>query len=153
MCAKWCWSHFSMLNHSKAGQCIHHVGCVLMTLTTYIFLHKHFTQIFSDWFFLLFFEYTYTLVAQFACTKQTKSAVRKEFWDFFNTCKTRGYIWIWDAHAYVVGCTATGIFGPNCTIPCPEVNCQYCHIETGTCQGCKPGFKGYRCEQGNHLIS
>ena len=46
------------------------------------------------------------------------------------------------------GCPATGFFGYNCSIPCPDVNCQYCHIETGTCQGCKPGYQGYHCELG-----
>uniref|UniRef100_A0A8W8NUI8 Uncharacterized protein n=1 Tax=Magallana gigas TaxID=29159 RepID=A0A8W8NUI8_MAGGI len=43
-------------------------------------------------------------------------------------------------------CPATGYFGSNCSVPCTDVNCQYCHIETGTCQGCKPGYKGHRCE-------
>nr|XP_034317062.1 multiple epidermal growth factor-like domains protein 11 [Crassostrea gigas] len=46
----------------------------------------------------------------------------------------------------VYGCPATGYFGSNCSVPCPDVNCQYCHIKTGTCQGCKPGYKGHRCE-------
>ncbi|XP_052693904.1 multiple epidermal growth factor-like domains protein 11 [Crassostrea angulata] len=46
----------------------------------------------------------------------------------------------------VYGCPATGYFGSNCSVPCSDVNCQYCHIETGTCQGCKPGYKGHRCE-------
>nr|XP_034316168.1 scavenger receptor class F member 2-like [Crassostrea gigas] len=46
----------------------------------------------------------------------------------------------------VYGCTATGYFGSNCSVPCSDVNCQYCHIETGTCQGCKTGYKGHRCE-------
>uniref|UniRef100_K1QLN4 Scavenger receptor class F member 2 n=1 Tax=Magallana gigas TaxID=29159 RepID=K1QLN4_MAGGI len=46
----------------------------------------------------------------------------------------------------VHGCPATGYFGFNCSVPCPDVNCQYCHIETGTCQGCKPGYQGHRCE-------
>eukprot|EP00105_Crassostrea_gigas_P007522 XP_011421800.1 PREDICTED: uncharacterized protein LOC105324433 [Crassostrea gigas] len=48
----------------------------------------------------------------------------------------------------VYGCPATGYFGSNCSIPCPDVNCQYCHIETGTCQGCKPGYQGHRCKLG-----
>lgn len=42
----------------------------------------------------------------------------------------------------VKGCQTTGYYGLDCSIPCQNVNCQYCHIETGTCQGCKPGFKG-----------
>nr|XP_034315952.1 adhesion G protein-coupled receptor E3 isoform X2 [Crassostrea gigas] len=48
----------------------------------------------------------------------------------------------------VYGCPVTGYFGSNCCVSCPDVNCQYCHIETGTCQGCKPGYKGHRCEIG-----
>eukprot|EP00105_Crassostrea_gigas_P036341 XP_019920489.1 PREDICTED: receptor-type tyrosine-protein phosphatase T [Crassostrea gigas] len=46
----------------------------------------------------------------------------------------------------VYGCNTTGYYGANCSIPCPDVNCQYCHIETGTCQGCKTGYQGHRCE-------
>ncbi|XP_062597468.1 receptor-type tyrosine-protein phosphatase epsilon-like isoform X6 [Saccostrea cucullata] len=45
----------------------------------------------------------------------------------------------------VYGCNKTGYYGPDCSLPCPD-NCRYCHIETGACQGCKPGYKGHRCE-------
>lgn len=46
----------------------------------------------------------------------------------------------------VYGCPATGCYGSNNSLPCPDVNCQYCHEETGTCQMCKPGYKGQQCE-------
>ncbi|XP_052696018.1 multiple epidermal growth factor-like domains protein 11 [Crassostrea angulata] len=47
----------------------------------------------------------------------------------------------------VYGCPTPGYYGINCNIPCPDVNCGYCHIETGTCQGgCRPGYKGHQCE-------
>ncbi|XP_065928042.1 angiopoietin-1 receptor-like [Magallana gigas] len=46
----------------------------------------------------------------------------------------------------VFGCPTSGYYGSNCSIPCPDVNCRYCHIETGTCQGCKPGYQGQHCE-------
>uniref|UniRef100_A0A8W8M4M2 Scavenger receptor class F member 2 n=1 Tax=Magallana gigas TaxID=29159 RepID=A0A8W8M4M2_MAGGI len=44
----------------------------------------------------------------------------------------------------VYGCPR-GFYGTNCSNACPDTNC-YCHIETGTCQGCKPGFQGYLCK-------
>uniref|UniRef100_K1PZN7 Sulfotransferase 1C3 n=1 Tax=Magallana gigas TaxID=29159 RepID=K1PZN7_MAGGI len=54
------------------------------------------------------------------------------------------------------GCPVTGCYGSNNTFPCPDVNCQYCHIETGTCQGCKPGYQGHHCElvslKGKHSV-
>nr|XP_022304629.1 multiple epidermal growth factor-like domains protein 10 isoform X1 [Crassostrea virginica] len=46
----------------------------------------------------------------------------------------------------VFGCPTPGLYGSNCSIPCPDPNCRYCHIEAGTCQGCKPGYQGHRCE-------
>lgn len=49
------------------------------------------------------------------------------------------------------GCPETGYHGSNCSVPCQDVNCQYCHIETGTCQGCKPGYQGHRCKSGKVL--
>ncbi|XP_056003614.1 uncharacterized protein LOC125663256 [Ostrea edulis] len=45
----------------------------------------------------------------------------------------------------VYGCPVPGYYGPDCTVPCPD-NCRYCHIDTGACQGCKPGYQGHQCE-------
>ncbi|XP_061194980.1 multiple epidermal growth factor-like domains protein 11 [Saccostrea echinata] len=46
------------------------------------------------------------------------------------------------------GCKETGFYGSSCSVPCPE-NClhPYCHIETGACQGCKPGYQGHQCNE------
>ncbi|XP_062582655.1 scavenger receptor class F member 1-like [Saccostrea cucullata] len=57
----------------------------------------------------------------------------------------------YDAHAElceveVNGCKRTGVYGPDCSLPCPDANCRYCHIETGACQGCKPGYHGHQGE-------
>lgn len=46
------------------------------------------------------------------------------------------------------GCPATGFYQSNCSISCPDVNCQNCHIATGYSYCCKPGYQGYHCELG-----
>eukprot|EP00105_Crassostrea_gigas_P034124 XP_019918272.1 PREDICTED: uncharacterized protein LOC105317082 isoform X2 [Crassostrea gigas] len=46
----------------------------------------------------------------------------------------------------VYGCPVNGCYGFNNSLPCPDVNCHYCHRETGTCELCKSGYKGFQCE-------
>ncbi|XP_078327550.1 uncharacterized protein LOC111113525 [Crassostrea virginica] len=46
----------------------------------------------------------------------------------------------------VYGCETSGVYGSKCDIPCP-MNCKndHCHIQNGTCFGCKPGWTGTYC--------
>lgn len=46
------------------------------------------------------------------------------------------------------GCPGKGFYGSNCSIPCADINCQYCHIEKGTCQDYKPESQCQPCEIG-----
>lgn len=46
------------------------------------------------------------------------------------------------------GCPATWFYSSNCSVTCPDLNCQNCHKETGYSYCCKPGYQGYHCELG-----
>ena len=50
---------------------------------------------------------------------------------------------------FVLGCKNSGVYGNKCTVPCPS-NCRdsFCHIQKGTCFGCKPGWEGTFCDKG-----
>lgn len=52
-----------------------------------------------------------------------------------------------------IGCKSFGMYGSNCDIPCP-VNCKYntCHIQLGTCFGCKPGWIGTSCNISMYVV-
>lgn len=44
------------------------------------------------------------------------------------------------------GCSKASVYGSNCDTPCPE-NCKgsTCHIRSGSCFNCKPGWSGMYC--------
>ncbi|XP_052694729.1 multiple epidermal growth factor-like domains protein 10 [Crassostrea angulata] len=46
----------------------------------------------------------------------------------------------------VQGCKNASVYGSNCDTPCPT-NCKdsTCHIQSGTCFTCKPGWTGTYC--------
>ncbi|XP_078330530.1 uncharacterized protein LOC144624545 [Crassostrea virginica] len=46
----------------------------------------------------------------------------------------------------VFGCPTLSYYKHNCSLPCPDPNCLYCHMQTGACLGCKPGYQGHHCE-------
>ncbi|XP_034321050.2 uncharacterized protein [Magallana gigas] len=47
----------------------------------------------------------------------------------------------------VQGCKMPGVYGSKCDNLCP-INCKdsTCHVENGTCFGCKPGWIGTSCD-------
>jgi hypothetical protein len=53
---------------------------------------------------------------------------------------------------YCKGCPRPGYYELSCSIPCPYINCRYCHIDTGACLGCKPGYQGHQCEKGMYFF-
>lgn len=46
----------------------------------------------------------------------------------------------------VQGCRNASFYGSNCNTPCPpNCNDNTCHIQSGTCFTCKPGWSGENC--------
>ncbi|XP_065934065.1 angiopoietin-1 receptor-like [Magallana gigas] len=71
--------------------------------------------------------------------------------------RIRGYVYpsYYSEFAYyelceleVYGCSREGFYGEHCNQQCP-INCQdrRCHIITGHCLGCLPGYQGSTCDQ------
>lgn len=56
------------------------------------------------------------------------------------------YIGLCEVEVY--GCRESGYFGNECSLVCPK-NCQEsrCHIQTGYCLGCIPGYEGVGCNK------
>ncbi|XP_078329798.1 uncharacterized protein LOC144624229 isoform X3 [Crassostrea virginica] len=84
----------------------------------------------------------------------TNCFVRGRFVIYYNERRTGvSYPDEYSTYAYnelceveVFGCRTSGYYGKNCSIPCPDPHCRYCNLETGTCQECKPGYRGHHCE-------
>lgn len=47
---------------------------------------------------------------------------------------------------FYAGCDNASVYGTDCDTPCPT-NCQdnTCHIQSGSCFKCKPGWSGMYC--------
>lgn len=50
------------------------------------------------------------------------------------------------------GCSKRGFYGDKCDTPCP-INCKNktCHIQSGACYMCKPGWTGSLCKTSKYL--
>nr|XP_022310033.1 multiple epidermal growth factor-like domains protein 11 isoform X2 [Crassostrea virginica] len=100
------------------------------------------------------------------CFKDTKSTINDITPVFNITCPVHGQYVIYynerkgpketsrsmSEHAFndlceveVYGCPDPTYYGNDCSKRCPDPNCSYCHIETGACPGCKPGYQGHNC--------
>lgn len=49
-------------------------------------------------------------------------------------------------YPFFTGCYNASLYGINCDTPCPT-NCKdsTCHIQSGACFNCKPGWTGMNC--------
>lgn len=62
-----------------------------------------------------------------------------------------GYIKLWifrNVSRSDTGCKNASMYGINCNLPC-STNCKdnLCHIESGACFKCKPGWNGISCNE------
>lgn len=53
----------------------------------------------------------------------------------------------------MLGCSRQGFYGDNCTLRCPS-NCRetQCNLITGHCTSCVPGYYGFSCNRGMHVL-
>ena len=72
-------------------------------------------------------------------------AIRRN-WSFVTLCFV---YFISKTFLLFIGCPKPGLYGPDCSVPCPNPHCRHCHPETGTCQECKEGYQGYACQKGD----
>ena len=57
-------------------------------------------------------------------------------------------------NCFYTGCQTSGVYGDSCQKQCP-INCRNnaCHIKTGTCFDCEPGWKGATCNTISGIIN